>query len=734
MTAPDQLERARIAFADEQAALRRLAALAGAGEPQVVFPAIVEEIARIVDFRSGVTRLETAAVVRYEDDDAISIAAWWGDARDPRAQRTRWPIDGDSVTARVLRTGRAARIDDYSTAASSLGTEARERGYRSSIAVPIDVGGRLWGAACVFSGRASAFPPSTEERLTDFARLAASASANAELRAESDRLATEQAALRQVATLVARGVPSEELFASVTETVGRLLGADLAVLVRYGSDTLTVEATWAADGEHPPINRRWPMEGAHLSAMIAESGRPGRLDDWSDVDGEIGAFARDRLGISSSVGSPIVVDDRLWGMISVHAVGGNRLPPDAEARIGSFVELLATAISNADAQLDVRRLAEEQAALRRVATLVAQQASPGEVFAAVVEEVGRLLGVESALLLRFGAEESATFVAFWGDTGPHSVGRVISLEGGSVSALVRRTARAARFDAYESATGELAASLREVGIRVAVGSPIVVTGELWGALVAATREPELLPPGAETRIEEFTELVATSIANMQARADLASSRARIVLATDEARRRFERDLHDGAQQQLASLALDLRGAEALAPPEPPQLRALLADAEGGLVGVLDELRELSRGLHPALLSEGGFGAALRALARRSAVPVELELELAEPIEDSVEVAAFYVISEALANVVKHSGAANAAVRANAGGGVLRLSVTDDGDGGAEPARGSGLAGLLDRVEALGGTMSLASAAGGGTTIRATLPVAVNLPDPGDPGR
>jgi signal transduction histidine kinase len=435
------------------------------------------------------------------------------------------------------------------------------------------------------------------------------------------------------------------------------------------------------------------------------------------------------MGARASVGSPVVVDGRLWGAIMVHTRGGAPLPSNAEARVASFAELVATAVSNAQARAEAHRLAQEQAALRRVATLVARQPSPDEVFAAVVEEVGQLLGVEVSRLLRYGTGNTGKFLAAWGEFPTLPPGTEVSLEGTSVVALVRRSGRAARFDAYESAPGELAEHIHEGGIRVSVGSPIVVAGRLWGALIAATRDQDLLPVGTETRIEEFTELAATSISNMQARADLAASRARIVLATDEARRRFERDLHDGAQQRLVSLALELRGAEAITPPRLPELRARLAAVADGIAGVLDDLRELSRGIHPAILSEGGLAPALRALARRSGVPVELEVGLGEPIEERVEVAAYYVVSEALANTAKHAGARTAVVRASVGDGLLRLTVSDDGTGGADPTRGSGLTGLVDRVEALGGTMTVVSPDGDGTSVRATLPVAVALPDP-----
>ena len=263
--------------------------------------------------------------------------------------------------------------------------------------------------------------------------------------------------------------------------------------------------------------------------------------------------------------------------------------------------------------------------------------------------------------------------------------------------------------------------MRELGVSAAVGCPIVVDGRLWGVMVAAQRRPEPLPADTESRVAQFTELIATAISNVQARSDLAASRARIVAATDDERRRFERDLHDGAQQRLVSLALELRGAEAMAPPEREDLRAQLAQVGDGLSSVLDELRELSRGIHPAILSEGGLVPALRALGRRSAVPMKLEVHVEEGLEERIEVAAYYVISEALANTVKHAQASEAHIEVQSSNGMLDVTIRDDGVGGADPARGSGLIGLIDRVEALGGTLTVVSPTGEGTSLRVSLP-------------
>jgi signal transduction histidine kinase len=291
--------------------------------------------------------------------------------------------------------------------------------------------------------------------------------------------------------------------------------------------------------------------------------------------------------------------------------------------------------------------------------------------------------------------------------------------------LVWRTGRPARIDNYADVPGPLAAGARQLGIRSSVGCPITVQGRLWGLTTVSSRRPEPLAADTEAHIAGFTELAAVAIANTQARAELAASRARIVRSADQTRRRIQRDLHDGVQQRLVALGLELGGAQAAVPTELGELGAQLGRVAQGLAGALEELRELSRGIHPAVLSEGGLGPALRALARRSAVPVELEVDVAGRLPAPVEVAAYYVVAEALTNAAKHAHANLAHVQVQTRGGRLRLSVADDGVGGADPARGSGLVGLGDRVQALGGTLTVHSPAGAGTRLLVDLPVEVD---------
>jgi signal transduction histidine kinase len=367
-----------------------------------------------------------------------------------------------------------------------------------------------------------------------------------------------------------------------------------------------------------------------------------------------------------------------------------------------------------------RWLADQQGALRRVATLVAQGASPADVFSAVTEEVGRLLEGDSTIIVRRDPDGMASVVArIGGHPAEMPVGSRWTLEPPLALGRVFATGRAARRDDYSGVSGAFAGVIRKMRTRSSVAAPIVVDGRLWGAIGVGTRR-ERFPAGSERRLLDFTELVATAIGNAQSRADLMASRARIVATGDEARRRVERDLHDGAQQRLVSLALKLRALETAAPREVKDEIATVAD---GLDAVLEDLREIARGLHPAILTQHGLQPALKTLARRSAVPVELDVRSAARLPKPVEAAAYYVVAETLTNAAKHAHASVVHVEAHADDGVLRVAVGDDGVGGADPAGGSGLVGLRDRVEALDGRLTLHSPRGGGTTVRVELPLA-----------
>jgi len=399
------------------------------------------------------------------------------------------------------------------------------------------------------------------------------------------------------------------------------------------------------------------------------------------------------------------------------------LPPDTEARLASFTELVATAIANTESRAARARLAEEQAALRRVAVLVARATPPQQVFAAVAGEVGRLLEVDYTVLIRSDPQDMITVVGGWSAAGvplPSPAGSRFEVGGRNVSTLTLRTGRAARLDAYVDVTGRIGdTGAQGWGFRSSVGVPISVEGRPWGLILVAYTRDQQLPADTEARLASFTELVATAIANADSRAELVASRARIVAAAGEARRRIERDLHDGTQQQLVTLILDLQQVQAEAPPGQQGSLSRIADR---VTDVLDQVREISRGIHPSILSELGLTRALKALARRSAVPVELDLRTGQRLPDHVEVAAYYAVSEALANVAKHARASAVHVELDTPDATLRLAVRDDGIGGADPARGSGLTGLRDRIEAVGGTLDVTSPAEGGTTLLIKIPV------------
>jgi signal transduction histidine kinase len=458
--------------------------------------------------------------------------------------------------------------------------------------------------------------------------------------------------------------------------------------------------------------------------MVWTTGRSVRIDTYVGVPGPIAAFVRDELGIGSSVASPIVTEGKLWGTLFVHAKRtGQPFSADTESRLTGFTELVATAIVNAESRAELARLAEEQAALRRVATLVAYGTPPPELFAAVAKEVVQVLPVQYATMARYESDSAVTVVA---NSNPEAdsfpAGSRWSIDGKNLCRLVLETGRPARIDSYADASGPLGIALREEGVTSSVGSPIIVEGRLWGVVSASSRWGRPMPADTEARLTNFTKLVATAIANSESRAALAASRARIVAGADEMRRRIERDLHDGIQQRLVALGLDVRTAEAAVPQELGDLKGALSRVAQELASVFDELREISHGIHPAILSEGGLEPALRALRRRSSVPVELNLHCERRLPKPVEVATYYVVSEGLANAAKHAHASVVIVDLDTRDTVVRLSIRDDGIGGADPGRGSGLLGLSDRIEALGGTFQVISPAGDGTAVLIDLPV------------
>jgi signal transduction histidine kinase len=370
-----------------------------------------------------------------------------------------------------------------------------------------------------------------------------------------------------------------------------------------------------------------------------------------------------------------------------------------------------------------RALADEQAALRRVATVVAGEATPTRVFEHVTEEVGRLLGLPGASIMRYDGAHTATVVGAWSEDGKprFPVGASLDLDGDTVVSRVLRSGTPQRVDRYEEASGTLAETVRSFGYRAAVAAPVTVGGRLWGVLAAATASDDGLPEGLERRLCDFAELAAQALANADAYEQLAASRARLVEVGDAERMRLERNLHDGAQQRLVSVALGLSMVAAKLESDPRAARDVLAAAQDDLTQGLAELRELARGIHPVVLTERGLGPALDALLARAPVPVEIAELPERRLPAPVEAAAYYVVAEAVTNVGRYAQASSATVSIAHSNGGTTVTVSDDGVGGADPASGSGLRGLAVRVEALNGRLDVDSWPGRGTRIRAEIP-------------
>jgi signal transduction histidine kinase len=632
-------------------------------------------------------------------------------------------LGGKNLSTVVAKTGASARIESYADASGPIGVAVRKAGIRSVVGTPIIVDGRVWGMVAAGSMMDKPLPADAEARLASFTELAATAIANAESNARLARLADEQAALRRVATLVAGAVPQEEVFAAVTEEVGRLFPVDAAIMGRYESDdTITYLATWGKTGDILPGGARLKLGGQNVSTLVSRTRRAARVDSYAESSDALDVVIRE-TGARSSVGTPIVVEGEMWGVVIVGSPRAQPLPADIEARLGSFTELVATAIANAESRAGLARLAEEQAALRRVATLVAAGMAQETLFTAVVAEIGGLLAVEYAYMGRYEPDGTVTVVATWGEADERfPVGIRGPLGGNNLATILRETGHSARMDEYaDVSSGSLGEVIRESGVRSAVATPITVEGRLWGLISIGSIHVPSLPADTEARLGSFTELVATAIDNAESRAALAASRARIVAAADESRRRIERDLHDGAQQRLVHAVIVLKLA----------LRALLGgDANAGeLVAEAlrhaeqanAELRELANGILPAALTRGGLRAGVEAFVSTVSLPVSVDVAI-ERLPPAVEATAYFVICEALTNVVKHARAAGAGVTARVEDGVLRVEISDDGVGGARGDYGTGLGGLADRVSTLDGRLVVESPRGSGTRVYALLPV------------
>ena len=697
--------------------LRRIAALVAGGAASAdVFAAIAREV-------GGVVGLPLVVVWRYAADrTTATVIGAWSEGPHPFQPGTRWPLDGPAILTHVLQTARPARIDDFSQLAGTIADAARKIGLRAGAGAPIIVDGNVWGAMSA-NPVGVPLPDNMEHRLAEFTDLVATAIASAESRAGLAQLAEAQAALRRVATLVARGTRPEEVFAAVANEVAQLLSVEVANVIRSESDdTVTLVAS---AGERIPVGSRWPIGETTLAPIVLKTGRPARVDNYAEVTGRLAEDLREHR-IRSSVAAPIMVEGRVWGQMVTASSQEQPLPPDTEERLSSFTELMATAVANAAARSHVERLVDEQAALRRVATLVAEGAAAAEVFETVTREIAILCGADLARMERYESDDTVIGVAGWSrcDAPGLAVGTRFSLEGASIAARVRELSRPVRIETFAGAHGPIAQEARGLGIRCSVGCPIVVDGRLWGVIAASSKRATPFAADTETQIAGFTDLVATAIANSDARTEAAASRARIVVATDEERRRVVRDLHDGAQQRLVHTVITLKLAHRALRNEDDDLPELLTEALENAERAMGELRELAHGILPAVLTQGGLRAGVDSLASRMPVPVENAVFVGR-LPAAVEATAYFVVAEALTNVAKHARARRATVSASIEDGAFQVQVRDDGVGGVRPD-GHGLVGLADRLAALGGELRIDSPVEGGTLVAAAIPLRGSL--------
>ena len=527
---------------------------------------------------------------------------------------------------------------------------------------------------------------------------------------ELERVAEEQAALRRIATLVAVGATEADLAAAVSSEIGALFAAQNASVVRWDGDTIRVIGRWNEDSDEarPAV---LSFGGDTLAARVVETAAPARIDSAADLKTD---FARQRwaeLGFEASIGAPIMVDRSVWGVVSASRTQvGDPFPDGDEERLRDFSALIAQAIVNAEARSETTALIAEHNAVRQIATLVAGGRPTAEVFDAVTAGAAELFGAETVTLVQWqGVLDEVMVMAALNE----EPGSLYHPDPGSPTLRVLETGAACHGTESSAERGPVSV----------IAAPVIATGQLFGALTAARTADDPFPAGAESRLRSLADLAGQSIANERAETELRASRLRIVQTADEARRRLERNLHDGAQQRLVSVSLALRLVEQMLGSEESTAHGVLREASHELAEAMRELRELARGLHPALLNERGLGPALESVSARSPFPVEITgVPEDRRLPVAVEAAIYYVISESLANAARHAAASSARVTLSCGPDEATVEIADDGVGGASLEAGTGLRGLVDRVEALGGELVVSSPHGAGTLIRAALPL------------
>jgi PAS domain S-box-containing protein len=602
-----------------------------------------------------------------------------------QASRSVILAPGQGLPGEVWRTGRPAWIADPGAHPRPLprAEAAARAGLRTAFAFPVRCAGAVLGVMEFFAAARVA---------TDDELLATMGSLGSQIGQFVERCRAEQ---------------------SVRESDARksaILNAAFDCIITMDGDGHIVEVNAATEATFGYSAHE--MVGQELAALMIP---PGELRE----DHRRGLRRYMETGASRIVGHPV----ELTAMRADGSLFPVELAVTRPELPGAplFCGYLRDVTERRRAEHALQGMAEEQAALRRVATAVAAEVAPERLFGLIAEEVGRALGARIGNILRYDGDGTALTMGVWSDGADTiPVGTMLQLDGDTIAPQIWRTGQPARYDSLEGMTGTLAATLRDKGIKAAVGAPVIWAGNLWGAVIISSND-EPFPPEAEFRVADFADLTAQAIANAQAREELAASRMRIVEASDAERRRLERNLHDGAQQRLVATSLTVRLA-ARRVTEDPTVRAMLDGAGDELARALEELRELARGLHPAVLTDHGLRAAIEAVADRAPLPVEVDVPLDQRLPESVEAAAYFVVCEALTNVAKYAQASEARVRVGHVDGSAQVEVVDDGVGGADERSGSGLRGLADRVEALGGRLIVTSPAGAGTAVRALLPV------------
>jgi signal transduction histidine kinase/CheY-like chemotaxis protein len=698
-----------------QSAMRRIGAIVAQGaEPQSVFVAVGAEAAQILGVKA-------VSVIRYHPETATLTKLYGTHGRRSAVpDGTTWPLAECPEGVIAVETGGPSRVDDWTVIPGPRAAAHLALGYGQAVAAPIMVDGTIWGLLGAYGEADETLPLNCEQHLADIATLMVTAISNAQARG----LAESQGALRRVATVVAQGAEPQAVFTSIAVEAAHMLKVGAVSLIRYDAETQMLTKIYGTHGQRSPVQdgATWPLAECPEGIIAIETCGPARVDDWTVIPGPTAAAHRDQ-GFGTAVAAPIMVDGAIWGLLAAYGEAAEVLPSDSEQNLADFTQLIATAIANAQVRDELRALAERQGeALRRVATLVAQQASSNTIFNAVADEASRALDVDRVEVGRCHDDGSVTLLGSTARPGRPS-GSDFSASGHEAVKLVMASGRTARMDDWSTLSGPVAQAVRREGYTSVVSAPIRVDGSLWGTIVVLNADE--LPRDAETRLTDFTHLVASSISNVHARDNLVASRARVVSASDDTRRRIERNLHDGVQQRMVALAFSLRALRTRFS-LPPEAQCGLDEIARGLDGVLEEVRIFSQGLHPALLSRSGLNPALRELARRSPIVVELDV-CAQRFTEPIETAVYYVVSEALSNAAKHSHASAVSVVVNADDATVRARVADDGTGGAVLDLGSGLIGLIDRVEALGGSLTLDSPPGDGTTIAIELPASPPTP-------